>query len=289
MILRTEEWMVKHILLISFFLLPIIILASCVSISYSKTGNYIDYSYPVRGALLEKGTITYTKQKPWFREKQGSKEGISITCLSDSSTSFGKTSGPLLHKAAIFIINMRHDVYNWKGTIEYSGVMVNADVSIDVYGDKETRIFVLHKARIEQTTSSIKMREAWDMYNDFEFPYWIGNFSIGMNEYRIFFVLDDEYTVSSSKTALSDDEKEYYLAQHSDTMRNLYFFDYLFREDQKFQIISNAGTVVAEICGDTYLLYDALPEHERGSIKQNIGIFSIFLYKTKELYNRKFM
>jgi hypothetical protein len=184
---------------------------------------------------------------------------------------------------------MRHDRYDWKGTIEYSGVMVNADVSIDVYGDKEARIFVLNKTHVEQTASSIRMREAWDRYNDFEFPYWIGGFSVGINEYRIFFVLEDEYTVSSSKTALSDDEKEYYLAQHSNTMKKFYFFDCLFREDQKFQIVNNAGGVVAEMRGAAYSLYDALPEYERTGIKQNIGVFSIFLYKTKELYKRKFM
>jgi hypothetical protein len=54
--------MVKNRRLISFFLLFIIMLVSCVSISYSKTGNDIDYSYPVRGALIEKGTIIYTKE-----------------------------------------------------------------------------------------------------------------------------------------------------------------------------------------------------------------------------------
>jgi hypothetical protein len=270
-------------------------LTSCVSISYSKTGNYIDYSYPVHGALLEKGTITYTKQKLWFWEKQRpslsiqQKEGINITCLSDSSASFGETSGPLLRKTGIFIINMRHDIYNWKGTIEYSGTIVNADVSIDVYGDKEADIFMLNKARIKQTASSIVIREAWERFNEFEFPYWIGGFSVGTNEYRIFFVLDDEYTVSSSKTALSDDEKEYYLAHHDNIVRKLRFFYCLFREDQKFQIVNNAGGVVAEMRGATYSLYDALPEHERDSIKQNMGLFFIFLHKTKELYNRKFM
>jgi hypothetical protein len=72
-------------------------------------------------------------------------------------------------------------------------------------------------------------------------------------------------------------------------VRKFYFFDCLFREDQKFQVVNNAGGVVAEMRGAAYSLYDALPEHERAGIKQNIGIFSILLYKTKELYKRKFM
>jgi hypothetical protein len=35
-----------------------VMLASCVSIPYSKTGNDIDYSYPVHGALLENRSVS---------------------------------------------------------------------------------------------------------------------------------------------------------------------------------------------------------------------------------------
>jgi hypothetical protein len=137
-------------------------LAGCVSISYSKTGNYIDYSYPVYGALLEEGTIFYTKQKYWFWKQRRppvsaqQKEGIAITCLSDSIAGFGKTSGPL-PQSEIFIINTRHDIYDWKGTIEYSDAKIDADISIDVYGNEDAILFMLNKKSPPQGAGYFKI------------------------------------------------------------------------------------------------------------------------------------
>jgi hypothetical protein len=276
-------------------ILGVIALTDCISIAYIKTGNYSDHSYPVTGNLAETGTITYIKKRfflweIWKKPEPSEGDGITIRGLAEWVIGFGQTSSVLPQsnedKARLLIVNMRHDTYTWKGHITSSGIKVNADFSMDIYGYEEPEVFVLHKAYTQNPLLGIELTEAWAPHIAFEIPYEIGILRSGMNTYRLCFVLEDAYAVSSEET-VSDEEKAYYLDRHRNRLKRN-FYDFLLREDQKFQIINSENRAVAEMYGSTYVLYDTLPENERHDIKQGIGIFYAFLHKVKELYTKNY-
>ncbi|MDR2052199.1 MAG: hypothetical protein LBP80_02200 [Treponema sp.] len=55
------------------------------------------------------------------------------------------------------------------------------------------------------------------------------------------------------------------------------------RDEQKFQILDNSGTVVAELRQDIYKLYDSLPREEWEGMKQALALFHAFRYLAKRL------
>jgi hypothetical protein len=55
------------------------------------------------------------------------------------------------------------------------------------------------------------------------------------------------------------------------------------RDEQKFQILDNSDTVVAERCKDIYTLYDTLLQTEWDNMKQALALFHAFRYMAKRL------
>jgi len=58
---------------------------------------------------------------------------------------------------------------------------------------------------------------------------------------------------------------------------------FFLKEGQKFQIVDAFSTVVVELCGNTYTLYDTLPQTEWDNMKQAIALFHTFRVFAKRL------
>jgi hypothetical protein len=59
---------------------------------------------------------------------------------------------------------------------------------------------------------------------------------------------------------------------------------FFLKQGQKFQLVDKSDVVVAEIYGDTYTLYDTLPESEWEAMKQNIGMFYVYRLIVRALF-----
>jgi hypothetical protein len=56
-----------------------------------------------------------------------------------------------------------------------------------------------------------------------------------------------------------------------------------YRQGQKFQVLDDSGAVAAELCDDSYTLYNTLPAKDLPAIKRDIAWFYTYRSLTRYL------
>ena len=150
--------------------------------------------------------------------------------------------------------------YLWDGSVTIDGHSVSADVSFDVYANRDGsgKQFILTKAAMGQV--SLEFNDPFDIYRGAGvFPYLVGYAHISGSQYRIYAVLDN-----------SPDRSEFNL-------------DIFYNPLQKFQFLDEQDTVVAELEQGVYIIYDTLPATERINIKEALALFVAFKHSSAAL------
>ena len=251
----------------------IIYYTSCVIISNAPTKprEPADHSFTVIGERIESGNITSVlerslgKSAPSLQADILLKGVVTQPFFSVQSTFFLRTIKlKYQDDDTNWILPETRRTYQWVGMATIDNIAVETLVEFYVFSDDDRggggKQFILTNASWGQVR--IEAEDPLDVYNTEKrnFPYMIGNARIANNNYRIFAVLDN------APNDLWD-----------------FHTDVFFNPRQKFQFLGAGDTVVAELEGGRYTIYNTLPETERTDIKRAISLFVGFRHSTSVL------
>jgi hypothetical protein len=268
----------------------------------------IDYSYPVTGDVAEQGAVIF-KFKPGFWEKLFHNPAPPVPAdESEVIVYLGFASGfqwisswvPPERSGGIGAI-LWGDVSKYVGncdilfgTASHAGKLVIRKES-DYPSDEEkqrgvkgaTRTIVFDRAATADVSvemnNFIVVDSTIHVVRSIPPNSW-GELVLGGRAYRIFSVMEENYYVKYPDFSQRERGTERngivigYLGSRVETTANNFL-----KSGQKFQITDNARTVVAELQGDAYMLYDTLPEAERDRMKQALALFYAFRYIARGL------
>ncbi|MDR0706350.1 MAG: hypothetical protein LBF60_00545 [Treponema sp.] len=290
--------MKRTILFLSAILLTAMF-GSCITIarhSYEKTGNVIDHSFETTGSVIESGYLTYVFPR---QEKLKPRNGINISGnirrLDDSPR---KVMAKWVHpnEDETIFIGPWYVVYQWDGAFTFDGKTEQAEMFLHAYsGGEEGRGKLLeysgdpsfprigdegfsHTTDANKEYMELRTLVSRDIIRNFPFP--LGTFMAEKNTYKLYLTKEAEYVlVNDSK--MSDEEIERRTGifdQNENDLARLFY-----RQGQKFQAVDDSGAVVAEICDDSYTLYDTLPKEDLPAVKRDIAWFYTYRSLTRYL------
>ncbi|MDR1466426.1 MAG: hypothetical protein LBI40_02250 [Treponema sp.] len=276
------------------FLTTLSILSGCSSMGWLDAPNVpaaedIDYSYPVSGNVAAQGTIMF-KFKPKFWEKLLHNPPLPVPA-GDSEIivyfgyvpDFRWTSSwvPAKRKG-----EMRPFFLLWGDTSKYTGkcdiifgtsslegelVIIRRNPSKPV--EKNATITVLNIATTRTVSVEMNNYISTDKVVPSMPPCSWGELILSDKAYRIFSVIEEAYYARYPDFSQEERKKlRGFGSRVETTARNF------LRDEQKFQILDNAGAVVAELRKDAYTLYDTLPQAEWDDMKQALALFHAFRY-----------
>jgi hypothetical protein len=223
------------------------------------------YSFPVSNELVEENNITFEMEKLFNnmfdknsnRKKPNTSEsGIAtLGLISPHGAVYGKEINFIQKDNVITFLPSYHRRYTLNGSVTTGGVTAPAVLDVEVYGDTPTGggdLKMLHHAAIDNVNFDLYEPIGFDNIN--EFPKAVGGGFIDGDPYRIYMVHD---IVSNS-------------------MLSRWYQNLFLHGLQKFQFVCDSDTVIAELEGDTYYIYNTKPSLKKLSIKYAISLFFIF-------------
>lgn len=254
-------------------LFTIVIYTGCITIvrhTPSPPPDPVDHSFSVTGEVMETGNVASVleRARPFSRAHPLHAADILLTGVVRQPLSIGIT---FLHTVklkyqdddTIWILPGTRKSYQWIGTVVIDGNSLDTEIDFHVYGgsDGSGKQFILRNALLGQTR--LEADDPLDVYNSTtgSFPFLIGYAHLPDNSYRIFAVRDN--------------------FNYSDpwNFNKNVFYDSM----QKFQLLNEENSVVAELEKGRYTIYDSLPETELEGIKQAIALLIGFRHSTSVL------
>jgi hypothetical protein len=266
--------------------------SACVSYTVKETG-YIDHAFPVEGDVVERGTLAIAKQSwtNWlpFAEKDAFPDA-DIGILGQFQSRMAGQEFWYNDKAKnegevdILLFNPYRWEYQWNGSVSIHGEESEFRFRFQGYTtDSEGRYvsFVLPEENSPDRLEFNRILGGFGVEIS-SFPYPLASFYAGGIRYPLYVALEPEYMISSDKVSEEElrSKREAILSTYKE--RNLAAL--VFRRDQKFQVVNKAGLGVAEIQGDTYTLYDTLPESDRPAMRRLIARFYAFIRLARQIH-----
>jgi hypothetical protein len=257
----------------------------------------MDYSYPVMSAVVERGTILF-KYKPGFWEKLfynpdppvPANESEIIVYLG-FVLDFGWQSGWIpLERSGSRGVLLWGDTDKRVGKCDILFGNASSEGKLVIRknpskpADNESVLMVLDSATTK--TVSVEMNDYISTYRVMHSmpPYSWGELVLSGRAYRIFSVIEEAYYArypDFSQRERGIDWNGFVIGTYGSrvetTAKNF------LRNEQKFQILGNSDTVVAELHENNYTLYDSLPQTEWDNMKQALALFHAFRYIAQRL------
>jgi hypothetical protein len=171
--------------------------------------------------------------------------------------------------------------YVWEGEI-VNGTAQEAKLDIYVYAVSNSgfsRKAVLKSAKMPSAEMEFNNYiSTADVVHEIP-PYYWGRFiSISSGaEYKLYAVVEDNYY--ARYPGFKQRERRKTGSSRVDSLAKFFL-----KQGQKFQLVDKSDVVVSEIYGNTYMLYDTLPESEWEAMKQNIGMFYVYRLIARALF-----
>jgi hypothetical protein len=265
-----------------------------------------DYSFQVTENIYEQGTLLYAHRtqgwKLWQDRKikpdsvtnrnsairiTGILESLGLENLGGSIKNPGRKFIDIGTPKLLFAKQQRR--YTWSGVVLSDGTE-NAQIDFTVYAaaiDGKSKLMAVDKAGTPNAT--LEFEYAILDFDDVSIPPPILTAKLVLQdaEYGLYAVMATDYR------AKYPDFDEYESELDRVTWRSRIRFDnfdaFLLKPGQKFQIVDGPGTVVAEIFGDTYTLYDACAEMtmmQRKALKESMALFYVFRLLAREYFSK---
>jgi hypothetical protein len=297
----------RHAVPLQFAALAVF-LSACVSFStpYEERANVYnfvavaeendnDFSYPVTGAISTTGTLVYIPipRKPMLIELFSKKKKKPLHLPSNDTEILvsGVLTPELLYRfgfaklrlkypseyTPMWLINSSIDDdthFIWDGEITFNDVKKNAQFDIYTYrligGDKLIEMINAKKPQSGMEFTYVVTDVDGVIAKP---PFKWGKFISAVTSYGLYSGVETNYYATYPYFSKAEWEKE----KWSPSSTNLdSYFKFFLKPGQKFQLVNKAGEVVAEIFGNTYTIYDTLPQSEWASMKQNMALFYVY-------------
>jgi hypothetical protein len=264
-----------------------------------------DFSYPVTGNIAVTGTLVYIPREPTALELFGldflSKKEKKVPSLPANDTEIlvsGLLKTPDSSKDTswvrfytknsrglrpVWFTKYYYD-YIWDGIIMFNGTRKNAKLYIYeyvMYGSGDVKLVEMNSAKNQPSGIDFTHLIGTDAVVDSP-PFQWGKFISDTEEYGLYAVIETNYYAKYPDFTQEDREKAKWLASTYSKVDN--YFEFFLKAGQKFQLINSAGLVVAEIYGNTYTIYDILPESEWDGMKQNMALFYVFRLIARRIF-----
>jgi hypothetical protein len=247
----------------------------------------IDYSYPVADAVAERGAIAF-QFKFHKREPPPIAANDILVCMDIRKDRWfwpwlpEKRGGPYL-----LIFTGETDQYAAKADIFLGSSQYKAELVIWKHFDDASankfRFIVLMNAHTE--TVSVEMNNFIAAGSTLHVvrhppPYPWGDLVLNGRACPLFSVIEEDYYAKHPDFSRRERGTEWfgYVGSRVETTAKNFL-----KSGRKFQITNNARAVVAELQGNAYTLYGALPEAERDGMKQDLALFHTFRYIAQKL------
>jgi hypothetical protein len=273
-----------------------------------------DFSYPVTGNIATTGMLVYIPmpQEPAlferfllgvFAEKEEKPQhlpsmiptndteilasGVLRLCGLSGGFDFVKihTKNPNGYPPVWLVTDHTH--YMWDGEIAFNGALEKAQ--FDIY------MYVLNGGvKLIETYSEGKQQSGMEFtyaVTDADAviakpPFKWGKFISGVASYGLYSGVETNYYATYPDFTKAEWETATWTPVSSTKLDS--YFKFFLKPGQKFQLVNKAGKVVAEIFGNTYTIYDALPQSEWDRMKQNMALFYVYRLIARHFFYSSF-
>ena len=170
-----------------------------------------------------------------------------------------------------FTFNVFKDTFRWDGRFIFNGNYIEANKRIFSYSgheDRSNRTIVLDRAYSNNTSMQFNRRHVSDLILVPHIPpYQFGKFIFGGYEFNFYAVVEKDYRVLDRNFTEADRAR----IKESRTVVST-IAEFFVQSDQRFQILNSSNIVVAELIGNTYIIYDSLPKQKWSNMKESIAL-----------------
>lgn len=265
---------------------------SCIAI-YNYTideAGFIDHSFQTEGDNIEQGSIGILKQRmfPLFNIPIGKtkppqadiaiagylqeKAPDKIALKNFESRNEGELD-------TFMITGFRRD-YRWIGSVTMNNQTSELNFRFEGYTPTEDIKYLSFELTETKSGDRIELNRHLNRHRVSSFPYLLGSFYIKETCYSLYIAKEIEYALTSSTIP-----EEKLFTYHPDLLEgDRELINLVFRRDQKFQVVNEARQGVANMQGDSYILYDTLPISDRQAMKLLIAQLYTFIRVARQLH-----
>jgi len=242
----------------------------------------VDHSFPITGEVFKTGNVVSVleRRSPFSEAHPLPEADILLTGVVRQRFKLLCLPFFFTHRLmydddddTIWVLSAHRRRFRWNGTIMITRYQkdTNIEFFVHAYQDGAGKQFILREASLGQ--ARLEAGDPLEILNGAtgDFPFLIGYAHLQNNSYRIFAVLDN---LPGNRMILANSEDWRFLH------REIFFNPF-----QKFQLLNHEGTVVAELKGGLYTIYNTLPEKELESLKQAIALFVAYRHSISVLRN----